>query len=181
MCVAAAALPASRDNLAAAADQICGSRPLNLRAVGVKLACSGSWAFSGKFPVFVPLQATNSNGIPGCGRLNWALSEELFIFVPFSPVFHPCLSQEKGTKFEKWPGNAHSAMPRSRKPAPKSRNRGTKNEKSLKNAQSQIRLAVRDGLSVPRRPSGRSRSNIWTLQIIIQNFYLTHRKKQYTK
>ena len=138
MRVAAAALPAFRDNLAAAADQICVLRPRNLCAVGVKLACSGSWAFSGKFPVFVPLQATNSNGIPGCGRLNWALSEELFIFVPFSPVFHPCLSQEKGTKFEKWPGNANSAMPRSRKPAPKSRNRGTKIEKSFKYAQSQL-------------------------------------------
>ena len=135
MRVAAAALPAFRDNLAAAADQICGSRPPNLRAEGVKLACSGSWALSIKFLDFVPLQATNSSGIPGCGRLNWAFLEELFIFVPFSPVFHPCLSQEKGTKFEKWPGNAQSARPEAENRLLKSRKRGTKIEKSLKNAQ----------------------------------------------
>ena len=111
--------------------QTCVQWESNLRAVGVG-RFPANFRFLSPSRRRIPMEFRAAEGSIGRFRKNFSF---LFPFLPFCP---PRSSQEKGTKFEKWPGNAHSAMPRSRKAVPKSRNRGTKIEKSSINARSRL-------------------------------------------
>ena len=75
----------------------------------------GHLAFLSCFEIFVPFQEENSEGIPGCGRADWAFLEEFLIFVPFCSFFATPNWQEKGTKIRKWQENAQMAEKKGRK------------------------------------------------------------------
>ena len=98
--VAAAALPASRNELAVAANKLqeCG---------WAKTRRGERWAFFKRFPFFVPfkLRFYAIHGPPEGG--SWAFFKQFPIFVPFLLISDPFFFKKKGTKIEKQVRNAH--------------------------------------------------------------------------